>query len=161
MNKLVIEYVDINSIRLNPENTNKHSDDQIRSLAKSIDYQKMRSPLVIARTVGDNEVNYLMKGEACYLACRSLGHTEVPVIFQHFIDEDQARAYVTSDNEFSKWSKTDYGQVNEQIASFDPSFDIDFLGIKNFKLDPDFEDEAKEKKPKLVKCPNCYNEFNL
>lgn len=166
-----IVWIDIDLVKLNPKNTNKHPKDQIETLAKIIGYQGFRSPLTIAKTIGNKEVNILAAGEGRYLAARHLGLNQVPVIYQHFIDDDQFKAFVTSDNSIASWSELDFQLINDELSSFDPSFDIDLLGIKNFELTPEdkYEDEGEDKSSKQDKqktpieaiCPNCEFEFRV
>lgn len=125
-----IEWVDINSIKLNPNNTNKHPKDQIERLAKIIQYQGWRWPLLVR-----SSDRMIAAGEGRYLAAKKLKLKKVPVSFQEFLDEDQFKAFVTSDNAIASWAEIDLSKVNEELASFDPSFDIELLGLKDFKVD--------------------------
>lgn len=147
-----VVWVDIGLINKNPNNTNKHPEKQIERLAKIINYQGFRNPLVIASKVGAEKTDILAAGEGRLLAAIQLGLSKVPVFYQEFQDWDQFNAYVTSDNAVALLAEIDFGMVNNLIGDFDPEFDLDLLGIENFKLDA--SEKEKEPKPKS-KCPHC------
>ena len=153
-----IEWVDINRIKLNPKNTNKHPKDQIERLAKIINYQGWRSPLVVANKIGNQNANILAAGEGRYLAAKELGLSKVPVNYQEFTDQDQFTAYVTSDNSIAAWADLDFSAINESIGDFDHSFDLDLLGIKDFEVTP--EDKYEDKEADEVPDVND-NEYNV
>jgi DNA modification methylase len=59
----------------------------------------------------------------------------VPVIFQDFESEEQAYAYMVSDNAVAAWAELDLSNINVDIQDLGPDFDIDMLGIKDFTID--------------------------
>jgi len=58
------------------------------------------------------------------------------VSYQDYESDDQENADAVSDNSISSWSELDLSGINTDLADFDPSFDIDLLGIKDFVLEP-------------------------
>lgn len=128
-NNFQIEWVDLSKLKKDPENTNKHPKDQIDRLAKIIEYQGWRHPIIATSD------NVIRAGEGRYLAAKKLKLKKVPVCYQDFKDDDQLRAFVTSDNAIAAWAELDLSMINEQIGDFDPSFDIDLLGLKDFTID--------------------------
>lgn len=135
LDNLKVQLVPIEELQLNPHNTNVHPPEQIERLAKVIKYQGWRWPIVATK-----EDKMIQAGEGRYLAAKHLGLKKVPVAFQEFIDDDQRRAFVTSDNAIASWAKLDYAKINEQIGEWSPDFDIDLLGIKDFSIDvPEIE----------------------
>jgi 16S rRNA G966 N2-methylase RsmD len=142
-----IVWVDIDSIKLNKENTNKHPKEQIERLAKIIEYQGWRNPLIVWEEKG-----ILAAGEGRYLAAKKLKLKQVPVSFQSFDSEDQFRAFVTSDNAIAAWAELDLSLINTQLAEFGPEFDIDLLGIENFEIDvaDKYEDKDGDAVPENV-----------
>lgn len=133
-----IVWVDIDKIKLNPYNTNKHPKEQITRLAKIIKYQGWRWPLLVWK-----ERDILGAGEGRYLAAKELGLKQVPVSYQSFDNDDQFKAFVTSDNAIASWAEIDKKLLNEILPDMGPDFDIELLGLKDFELEP--SDKYKDK----------------
>lgn len=64
-----------------------------------------------------------------------MGMSEVPVQYQNFEDDDEERGFLVSDNAIASWAELDLSLINTQLGDFDPGFDLDLLGIKDFTLD--------------------------
>lgn len=126
-----IKLIPINQIIPNERNPNKHSPDQIDRLCKIIQYSGFRSPLVISNLSGK-----LIVGHGRLESAKKLNMVEVPVIYQDFKDADAEYQHMIADNAISEWSDIDFSMVNSEIPSFDPEFDLDMLGIRDFTLDP-------------------------
>lgn len=159
-----IKIVPIGEIKPNPNNRNKHGQDQIDRLVEILKYQGFRSPLVIS-----NRSGILVHGHGRLLAAQKLGLQNVPVIYQDFDDEAQEYASMVSDNAIASWSMLDLAGINFDLPELGPDFDLNMLGIKDFTMDamPDFkpgtEDEQgklDEKAPMVVQCPNCAECFD-
>lgn len=156
------ELVDFDTIKLNPLNTNEHSDDQVERLAQTIRYNGWRAPIRL--TTRSNEV---MAGEGRILAAKWLnrafpgeGWNLVPVDYQDYDSEDHEFADMNADNNLNRWHVIDFGKLNEQLPNLSPDFDMKFLGLKNdFSIEPS-EKPKKEQKPKMVLCPSCSHEFD-
>ncbi len=125
-----IEWVDIDQLIPNSKNRNIHSDEQIDRLAKIIKYQGWRFPIV-----ADKE-NVIWAGHGRLMAAKKIGETKVPVSYQDFTSEEQAYAFLISDNSIASWAELDLSGINGDIPDLGPDFDIDLLGIKNFILEP-------------------------
>lgn len=123
--------VKITDLKPNPKNPNKHPDEQIEKLAKIIDYQGMRSPIVISTLSG-----LIVKGHGRLEAIKRLGWTEAPVDYQDYEDEAQEYADMVADNSLSEWSRTDFSMVNLDIQDFGPELDIEMLGMRSFEIEP-------------------------
>lgn len=137
------ELVPICKLKLHPRNPNKHSTEQVERLAKILSYQGWRYPVNVSNLSG-----YVVSGHGRIEAAKVNGWESVPVKFQDFTDEDQEYAAVISDNSIASWAELDLAVINNELQNFDPTFDIDLLGIKDFVLDPAEklvdEDEALE-----------------
>lgn len=140
----------------NPKNNNKHPKDQIDRLAKIIDFQGQRSPIVIS-----NRSGFIVKGHARLSAIYKLGWEKAAVDYQDYITEAQEYADMTADNEIARWAELDSEKMLEDLKDIDLG-DIDLLGMKDFvvdipqaEFDPGFEDEEEEAK----KCPHCGEEI--
>ena len=153
-----IEVIEVKSVKLNPKNRNKHSKEQIDRLAKIIEYQGFRSPIIIS-----NQSGLCVAGEGRILAARQLGLEDIPAIYQDFDDEEQELAFGISHNAIHNWSELDLSGINADLENLGPEFALDLLGIKDFILEPaDFnagtEDEQgklDELKELITQCPNC------
>lgn len=125
-----IKIVEIDSIIINPENNNNHPREQIEQLKKIIKYNGFRNPLTIS-----NRTGFLNCGEARLISAKELGMTHLPVMFQDFDSEAEEYAHMTADNAIQQQSILDFKKINEKFPEFGPDFDIDNLGIKDFKID--------------------------
>lgn len=136
-----IQLVDIDSLVLNPKNNNKHPKEQIERLAKLIQYQGFRNPVVVSKRTG-----FVLAGHGRIEAAKLAGLKEVPAMFQDFENEAQEYAYLTSDNAIAAWAELDLSAVNTEMLDLGPDFDIDLLGIKDFVIEPieKFEPQSDE-----------------
>jgi hypothetical protein len=154
-----------------PKNMNQHSEEQIKRLAELILYQGQRLPIIISKRSG-----FIVAGhgrwEAIKILAKDHGWDKIAVDFQDFENEAQEYAFMTSDNAIAEWSTLDLSMVNTEMLEFGPDFNIDLLGINNFKIDPiekfdiDFSDKNKEIDTENFgndlehQCPKCGFEFN-
>lgn len=137
-----IQLVDIDSLVLNPKNNNKHPKEQIERLAKLIQYQGFRNPVVVSKRTG-----FVLAGHGRIEAAKIAGLKEVPAMFQDFDNEAQEYAYLTSDNAIAAWAELDLSAVNVEMLDLGPDFDIDLLGIKEFTIEP--MDKLEDEEVKL------------
>lgn len=131
-------------LKPHPKNRNKHSDEQIDRLCKILEYQGWRYPIKVSKRSG-----FITSGHGRVLAALKLGLDSVPVSYQDYDSDDQEYADVQSDNAIASWSELDLSGINLDIQDMGPDFDIDLLGIDNFKVD------VAEKKKKEKLCPEC------
>jgi len=149
-----IVMVPIADLRPNPKNRNRHSDEQIEQLAKIIEYQGFRIPLVVS-----NRSGLLIAGHGRLMAAKKAGMNVVPVIYQDFENESAEYAAQVSDNAIASWAELDLSGIHTDLPDLAP-FDLDLLGIKNFQLEPSETDiEIGEpgigSEPDVSQCPNC------
>lgn len=135
-----IKLVPLAEIKPNPKNFNSHPSDQIKRLADIIEYQGVRYPIKVSTRSG-----MISSGHGRLEAAKLLGMTHFPVSYQDYDDEDQETADLISDNSIAAWSELDLSGINSELASFDPQFNLDLLGIKNFVLDLSAENPLAEK----------------
>lgn len=138
-----ISLVDISRLVLNPKNNNIHPPEQIERLAKLIEFQGFRNPVIVS-----NRSGFVVSGHGRIEAVKKLGWSQVPVTYQDFESEAQEYAYLTSDNAIASWAELDLSAVNTEMLDFGPDFDIDMLGIKDFVIEPiekfEMEDELRD-----------------
>lgn len=128
------DIIEIHKIVLNPKNTNEHPQEQIELLAKIIDFQGQRSPIVISKRSG-----YVVKGEGRYLSMLRLGWEKVAVDYQDYDSEAQEYADLEADNNIQKLAVHNFNKMVENAKTLDikdlPAFDV--FGIPNFTVNLD------------------------
>lgn len=125
------ELVDAVRLQPHPKNPNVHPDKQITRLAKIIDYQGQRSPVIVSRLSG-----YVIVGHGRLAAMKKLGWEKVAVDYQDFENEAMEYAHMTADNAISDWAELDLSQINLEMLDFGPELDINMLGIDKFVVEP-------------------------
>lgn len=151
--------VPISEIKLNPKNRNKHPKDQIDRIVKVMKYNGIRRCITVS-----NRSGVLSVGEGRYLAMKQLGIKEVPVNFQDYDNEEAEYADGVADNALGHWSDLDRAGINSDIIDLGPDFDIDLLGLKDFKLDPeehDFKLEKIDLQPQFIVAIQCKSEDEM
>lgn len=125
----------------NPKNPNKHPPEQIERLAKLIDFQGQRHPVIVSKRSG-----FVVVGHGRLEAIKKLGWDGLAVNYQDFESEAEEFAFVTSDNAIAEWAELDLSMINKEMLDLGPDFDIDLLGIKDFVIEPveKFEPQADE-----------------
>lgn len=126
-----IKLIPIDEIRPREDNPNRHPEEQLQRLEKIIKYQGFRSPLIVS-----NQSGFLVSGHGRLDVAKRLGFKELPVIFQDFENEDAEYAHVVAENSIASWSELDLSLINLEIPNLGPDFDIEMLGLKDFKIDP-------------------------
>lgn len=118
--------------KVNPRNNNIHSDEQIKILAKIINFQGQRSPIVISKRSG-----LIQKGHARLYAMDYLKWDSVAVDYQDYKTENEEYADMTADNEIARLSQLDINKFLEDIKEIDLG-DFQLLGLKEL---PEFKFE--------------------
>lgn len=139
--------VNIHELRAFPKNRNIHTPEQIERLAKLLRHHGVRAPIIVAK----DPFNCIAKGHGTIDAMKLNGWTEAPIVEQEFENEDQLYSFVQSDNAIAAWSELDLSMINLDLSSLGP-FDLDLLGIENFKIDPSEIGPIQNEKEK---CPTC------
>jgi DNA modification methylase len=139
------EIIPIADLKPHPKNPNIHTEEQLKRLAKIIEYQGQRHPVIISRLSG-----YIVAGHGRSMAIKKLGINEIAVDYQDFENEEQEYAFLISDNAIAEWSSLDLDLIKVDIDIMG-DFDVDMLGIKDFKIESEIvpgadEDEVPEVK---------------
>lgn len=154
-----INIISLNDIKPYEKNPHVHSSEQIERLAKIIEYQGFRVPLVVCE-----ESKTIACGHGRYLAAKRLGLEKIPVIFQKFDSHEQFYAFVVSDNAIGKdeWAALDFSQINKDLKELGGELDLEFLGLKNFyvNMDEPIADDTNSDSSELKtefqhECPSC------
>jgi len=142
--KLHIESVPLDSVRLNPANP-RHNDEAVGPLKQSIAKFGFRTPIIANRRTGLIEA-----GNTRWKAAREMGLTEVPVIW---VDDDEvtALAFAIADNrtaEFATWDEPKLAVLLRRLAAEDQlaptGFSDDDLGGLLAKLEMEDVQARKE-----------------
>lgn len=148
--------VPVSELKPHALNRNDHPASQIDQLAKIIKFQGWRHPIIVSKLTG-----FIVAGHGRLAAAKRLNLTEVPVSFQEFTDSDQEYIFLQSDNAIALQAELDLSQIQLDLKDIGP-FDIDLLGIKDFKFEPDVidaqcdEDEVPEKVEPRTKRGDIY-----
>lgn len=109
----------------NPKNANTHSKEQIERLAKIIDFQGQRSPIVISKRSG-----FITKGHGRLYAIDKLGWELAAVDFQEYNSEAEEYADIIADNEIARWAEFNTDKFLEDVKDIDLG-DFELLGLKD------------------------------
>ena len=139
MEKLKIEYVDINSIKPYKNNAKLHPEEQIEQIKKSIEQFGMDDPIGIWK-------DEIVEGHGRLLACKELGFDKVPIIRLDHLTDEERKAYTLAHNKLTMNSDFDFEILNEELMNFE-TIDMSDFG---FELDFDI-DEAEEENPYTTK----------
>ena len=128
----VLDYVPLSSIHPNPINPRKHSRQQIRAIARSIEAFGFNAPILV-----DNE-NRIVAGHGRLEAAQLLGLAEVPVIRLEHLSEQQAKAYMLADNKLtdrSSWDDRKVAIVLKELSDIALDFEIEATGFEPPEID--------------------------
>lgn len=128
------ELVELSKLVPNPKNNNKHPKEQIERLAKIIDFQGQRSPIVVS-----NRSGFIVKGHGRLEAIKKLGWDKCAVDYQDYESEAQEYADMIADNQIATWAEFDTQMVLDELPELD--IDTDMLGMVEI---PEIETEESE-----------------
>ena len=147
MDKLKIEYVDINSIKPYKSNAKLHPKEQIEQIKKSIEQFGMDDPIGIWK-------NEIVEGHGRLIACKELGYTEVPIIRLDHLTDEERKAYTLAHNKLTMNSDFDLDILNEELQSIE-NIDMEDFG---FDIDLGIEEEQEiieDEVPEVPEEPNA------
>lgn len=108
------EIVDIETLKPNPENPNKHPEAQIALLANAITKNGWRNNITISRRSG-----YIVKGHARREAAAHAGAKYVPVEWQEYESASAEMADLVADNRIAELAVLDEEQIVNILAELD------------------------------------------
>lgn len=115
----------ISELKPNPKNPNKHPDSQIELLAKIIETQGWRSPIVVSKRSG-----MIVKGHGRFEAAVKLGLKEVPVDLQDYASDELETADMIADNRLSELAEISKKELNSLLEALnDGEFDMELTGF--------------------------------
>jgi hypothetical protein len=123
--------------RRHPKNPNKHSPEQIRLLAKIVQYQGWRGCIVVSNRSGK-----IVEGHGRLEAAVLLGVPMVPVDCQDFDTDEQELAHLIADNTIAEFSHIHDGQLKSLLKKLeDADIDLELAGILAEMEEPEAEAE--------------------
>ncbi|MBR1653650.1 MAG: site-specific DNA-methyltransferase [Clostridia bacterium] len=131
MEKLKIEYVDIDSIKPYEKNAKLHPQEQIEQIKKSIEQFGMDDPIGIWK-------DEIVEGHGRLIACKELEYTEVPIIRLDHLTDEERKAYTLAHNKLTMNSDFDINILNDELMN---SFDT--IDMSDFGFDIDFDTEEE------------------
>lgn len=128
-----IEKVNIDSIKVYPNNAKIHTAEQIEEIKKSIQEFGNNDPIAI------DEKGFIIEGEGRYLAQKDMGVKEIEVIKLTHLTEEQKVAYMLVHNKLTMNTGFDLDLLEEELSK------ISSIDMKEFEFDiKEIEEELKE-----------------
>ena len=131
MNKLKIEYVNINSIKPYKKNPRKN-EDAIPYVMESIKQFGFKNPVILDKD------NVIVAGHTRIESAKRLGITEIPCIYADDLTDEQIRAFRLADNKVAEIAEWDIDLLDTELD------DILNIDMSDFGFDLDFEDEEEK-----------------
>ena len=127
--------IDINKIKLNPNNPRILKDDKFKKLVKSIkDFPEMLNirPLVL------NKDNVILWWNMRFKACKEAGLKEIPVIIADNLTEEQEKEFIIKDNaSFGEWNFEELAKEWNDLPLEDWWLDIKFETVEEPEAEED------------------------
>ena len=131
MDKLKIEYVDINNIKPYKKNPRKN-EDAIPYVMESIKQFGFKNPVILDKD------NVIVAGHTRIESAKRLGITEIPCIYADDLTDEQIRAFRLADNKVGEIAEWDIDLLDTELD------DILNIDMSDFGFDLDFEDEEEK-----------------
>lgn len=124
----------------NPRNPNRHSPRQIELLAKIIDHQGWRNPIVVSTRSG-----FVVSGHGRLAAALLLKLPVVPVDLQQFESEADEWAHLIADNRIAELADMDEGGLADLLRDLGDveGLDLDITGFDGAALDKLLADDGE------------------
>ena len=138
MEKLKIEYVDIESIKPYKNNAKLHPKEQIEQIKKSIKLFGMNDPIGIWH-------DEIVEGHGRLIACKELEIKEIPIIRLDHLTDEERKAYILAHNKINMNSGFDINVLNEELDS------ILNINMEDFGFINEIDENIKnvEEKPEI------------
>ena len=130
--RAIVSYLPIGSIVPDPSNPRKHSPEQIRAIARSIEAFGFNAPILV------NKANRIVAGHGRLEAAQLLELAEAPVIRLEHLSEQQAKAYMLADNKLtdrSSWDDRKVAIVLKELSDIALDFEIEATGFEAPEID--------------------------
>ena len=131
MDKLKIEYVDINNIKPYKKNPRKN-EDAIPYVMESIKQFGFKNPVILDKN------NVIVCGHTRIESAKRLGITEIPCIYADDLTDEQIKAFRLADNKVAEIAEWDIDLLDTELD------DILNIDMSDFGFDLDLEDEEEK-----------------
>lgn len=143
------EIIELDTIKPNPRNPNKHPDAQVKMLAHIIANQGWRAPITISRRSG-----FIVRGHARRLSGYEAGTKYAPVEWQDYESESAEMADLIADNRIAELAVLDEQSITELLAELEANaegLDVALTGftaeqikemVEKAKVDKEAEEQA-------------------
>jgi hypothetical protein len=119
-------------VKPDPGNARRHSEKQIRQIARSIEAFGFNVPILV--DVAGN----VIAGHGRLAAARRLGFGQIPAIRLEHLSQAQKRAFMIADNrlaEVAVWDDMRLGEELKALADVELDFDIEAIGFEMSEID--------------------------
>jgi ParB-like chromosome segregation protein Spo0J len=131
-----LKMVSVNVLKPYEKNARTHSPEQIQQIAKSIQEFGFLNPVLVRDDYS------LLAGHGRVEAAKTLGLSEIPVVFVGHLTPEQAKAYVLADNKIALNAGWDYDLLSQELASLQGlDFDISLTGFSDGEIEKLFAPE--------------------
>lgn len=148
------------------KNARVHSEDQLESLARSIEEFGQTKPVIV------DENDEVLAGHGTLAAMQRGGHSKVIVRVLKTLTDEQKRAYRIADNVIGLKSAWDEDLLKIEMKELEElDFDLELTGFSIPEIESltvDLKKVKKEKtvslesqKGKTVHCPKCQHKFRV
>lgn len=141
-----IEKVNIDSIKVYPNNAKIHTAEQIEEIKKSIQEFGNNDPIAI------DEKGFIIEGEGRYLAQKDMRVKEIEVIKLTHLTEEQKVAYMLVHNKLTMNTGFDLDLLEEELSK------ISSIDMKEFEFDIKEIEEELEEEEKIQEPSFNYKE---
>lgn len=123
-----------------PRNPNRHGDRQVAMLARIIQHQGWRNPIVVSERSG-----FIIAGHGRLAAALKLGLDQVPVDVQEFGNEADEWAHLVADNRIAELADMDTDALGELLADLGEfeDFDMELAGFTDAEADRLLADDSE------------------
>ena len=158
MDKLQIEYLQVDQLKPYDKNARYHSDEDINVIKNSIKQFGFNDPIGIW-----GKDNLIVEGHGRLLAAKQLGYKEVPIIRLDHLSDEERKAYTLAHNKLTMNSDFDIDILQDELDDIlninmsDFGFDINFQEL-DFD-EKNLEDERQKEKVQVSIVLNNYQEY--
>lgn len=124
-----------------PRNPNTHPEEQLKKLAKVIEMNGWRAPVVISKRSG-----FITKGHGRLQAAKLAGWLEVPVEVQEYENEAAEYADMIADNKIAELALSDEEKLKGLVLELNGKIDLAALGMSDGDLSAFLQPELVEEK---------------
>jgi site-specific DNA-methyltransferase (adenine-specific) len=154
MDKLKIEYVNINSIKPYKKNPRKNKD-AIPYVMESIKQFGFKNPVILDKD------NVIIAGHTRIESAKRLGITEIPCIYADDLTDEQIKAFRLADNKVGEIAEWDIDLLDTELDDI-LNIDMSDFGFENIEIDWDNVEDlttTNYDKPEhnMLECPQCHH----